>query len=151
LENEEFFEDFFFLNQLPIRNVCLQSYEFLNIQMVFDEKTIYIGIWQYGLWSFQTGDTKLERFLPKNQLTQRNYWILSFGLMASCQKVPEFDFQGQLSMSKIIRIFLNFFPLKNTNLGAHFLFWNNHFLIIFITKMMPYFSQLAITPKHKIQ
>ena len=24
------------------------------------------AIWQYGLWSFQTGDTKLERFLPKN-------------------------------------------------------------------------------------
>ena len=28
-------------------------------------------VWQYGLWSFQTGDTKLERFLPKNQHTQR--------------------------------------------------------------------------------
>ena len=24
-------------------------------------------LWQYGLWSFQTGDTILERFLPKNQ------------------------------------------------------------------------------------
>ena len=23
-------------------------------------------IWQYGLWSFQMGDKKLERFLPKN-------------------------------------------------------------------------------------
>ena len=28
-------------------------------------------LWQYGLWSFQTGVTKLERFLPKNQHTQR--------------------------------------------------------------------------------
>ena len=28
------------------------------------------GLWQYGLWSFQTGGTKLERFLPKNQHTQ---------------------------------------------------------------------------------
>ena len=26
-------------------------------------------IWQYGLWSFQTGGTKLKRFLPKNQGT----------------------------------------------------------------------------------
>ena len=26
-------------------------------------------MWQYGLWSFQTGGTKLERFLPKNQHT----------------------------------------------------------------------------------
>ena len=30
------------------------------------------SLWQYGLWSFQRGgDTKLERFLPKNQHTQR--------------------------------------------------------------------------------
>ena len=28
-------------------------------------------LWQYRLWSFQTGGTKLERFLPKNQHTQR--------------------------------------------------------------------------------
>ena len=28
-------------------------------------------LWQYGLWSFQTGVTKLERFLSKNQHTQR--------------------------------------------------------------------------------
>ena len=38
------------------------------------------SLWQYGLWSFQTGDTKLERFLPKNQHTQRKllnyeFWI----------------------------------------------------------------------------
>ena len=29
------------------------------------------GLWQYGSWSFQTGGTKLEIFLPKNQHTQR--------------------------------------------------------------------------------
>ena len=34
------------------------------------------GVWQYGLWSFQTGGTKLERFLPKNQHTQRK--LLNF-------------------------------------------------------------------------
>ena len=37
-------------------------------------------------------------------------------------KVQNFDFQSQFSMSKIIRIFLIFFSLKNINLGAHFLF-----------------------------
>ena len=31
----------------------------------------YTAVWQYGLWSFQTGGTKLERFLPKNQHAQR--------------------------------------------------------------------------------
>ena len=32
------------------------------------------GVWQYGLWSFQTGYIKLERFLPKNQHTQRKFF-----------------------------------------------------------------------------
>ena len=62
-------------------------------------------------------DTKLERFLPKSQHTQRK--LLNFGLTASCQKVLKFDFQSQFSMSKIIQNFL-IFLLKNTNLGKHF-------------------------------
>ena len=33
-------------------------------------------LWQYGLWSFQMGGTKLQRFLPKNQHTQRK--LLNF-------------------------------------------------------------------------
>ena len=33
-------------------------------------------LWQYGLWSFQTGSRKLEIFLPKNQHTQRK--LLNF-------------------------------------------------------------------------
>ena len=33
-------------------------------------------VWQYGLWRFQTGGTKLERVLPKNQHTQRK--LLNF-------------------------------------------------------------------------
>ena len=33
-------------------------------------------LWQYRLCSFQAGDTKLERVLPKNQHTQRK--LLNF-------------------------------------------------------------------------
>ena len=47
-------------------------------------------LWQYELWSFQTGDTKLEIFLPKNQHTQRK--LLNF----------EFWINGELSKSAII-------------------------------------------------
>ena len=34
-------------------------------------------LWQYGLWSFQMGGTKLEILWPKNQHTQRNFenWV----------------------------------------------------------------------------
>ena len=35
-----------------------------------------LALWQYGLCSFQTGGTKLEIFLPKNQHTQRK--LLNF-------------------------------------------------------------------------
>ena len=37
---------------------------------------VHSTIWQYGLWSFQTGGTKLERFLSKNQHTKRK--LLNF-------------------------------------------------------------------------
>ena len=37
------------------------------------------------------------------------------------RKVRKLDFQSEFSISKIIRIFLNFFSLKNNRLGAHFL------------------------------
>ena len=37
---------------------------------------IHKGVRQYGLSSFQVGDTKLERFLPNNQRTQRK--LLNF-------------------------------------------------------------------------
>ena len=46
-------------------------------------------LWQYGLWSFQTGGTKFERFLPKNQHTQRkllNFENLISGGLRSFQK-----------------------------------------------------------------
>ena len=48
-------------------------------------------LWQYGLWSFQTVATKLERFLPKNQHTQRK--LLNFGnwVDGEVSKVPKFD------------------------------------------------------------
>ena len=39
--------------------------------MDFSSVLVLFTVWQYGLWSFQTGGTKLERYLPKNQHTQR--------------------------------------------------------------------------------
>ena len=49
---------------------------------------------------FSNGGYKIiTRFLPKNQHTQRK--LLNFGLTASFQKVPKFDFQSQFSTSKI--------------------------------------------------
>ena len=48
-----------------------------------NDETVYVWdndtrltLWQYGLWRFQTGVTKSEIFLPKNQHTQRK--LLNF-------------------------------------------------------------------------
>ena len=49
-------------------------------QIVCAEQLIHldvdIGLWHYELWSFKIRDAKLERFLHKNQLTQRK--LLNF-------------------------------------------------------------------------
>ena len=49
------------------------------------ERRLQCAVWQYGLWSFQMGYTKLERFLHKNQHTQRKllnfeFWIIQAAL-----------------------------------------------------------------------
>ena len=48
----------------------------ITITRIFPHWLMEQTLWQYGLWSFQTGVTKLERFLPKNQHTQRK--LLNF-------------------------------------------------------------------------
>ena len=40
-------------------------------------------LWQYGLWSFQTGGTKLENFCLRINILKKN--ILSFGAVKNCQ------------------------------------------------------------------
>ena len=54
-------------------------------------------LWQYGLWSFQTGYMKLERFLPKNQHTQRIFlnfknWINGGPQKLAKIRVFKFDY-----------------------------------------------------------
>ena len=66
-------------------------------------------VWQYQLSSFQEEGMKIEKKMPKNQHTQRNFLNFGYCTNGSCQKVPNFDFRSQFSMSKIIRIFLIFF------------------------------------------
>ena len=41
--------------------------------------SLYYPVWQYGLWSFQTGGTKLEKKLAKNQHTKRKFLNFEFG------------------------------------------------------------------------
>ena len=47
-----------------------------RVKMILQTPNKGLTLWQYGLWSFQTVYTKLERFLHKNQHTQRK--LLNF-------------------------------------------------------------------------
>ena len=71
------------------------------------------------------GDTKLERFLPKNQHTQRK--LLNFenwisGEISKSAKSPNLlTFKVNFLCQKLSESFSIFFSLKNINLGAHLL------------------------------
>ena len=68
--------------------------------------------WQYGLRSFQTGGTKLERFLHKNQHTQRK--LLNF----------ENWCKGEVSKSAKKWLSKSIFYVKNhLNLSQFFFHW----------------------------
>ena len=81
-----------------------------------------MDIMAIGVVEFSNGGYKIRKILSTNQ---HNIWVkgnFSFGLMASCQKVPKFDFQSQFSMSKkIIRIFLNFVFIEEYQFRSTFL------------------------------
>ena len=116
-------------------NFCCQSDQAYIIFINSEAFQIRTGLrlWQYRLSSFQAGYTKLERFLPKNQHNQRK--LLNFENWVN----EEVSKGAKVWLSKSIFYVKNhrnlsqfFFPLKNTNLGAHFfvigIFWQHHFL-----------------------
>ena len=57
-------------------------------------------LWQYRLWIFQTGGTKLERFLPKTQhILKGNYQILRIGLVGASEVFKNQSFKNKLFSS----------------------------------------------------
>ena len=90
-------------------------------------KEIFFGIgqsytlWQYGLWSFQTGGTKLERFLPKNQHTKRKLLNFKNWVNGEVSKSAKIWHSKSIFYAKNHWNLSNFFSLKNINLEAHFL------------------------------
>ena len=105
-------------------------------------------LWQYELESFQTRDTKLERFLPKNQHSQRKWLNFNFWINDELSKSAKIWLWNSIFYVKSHPNFSQFFfSFENTNLGAHFLIIS----ITLLLKMMPYFWQPAISPKLKFQ
>ena len=72
---------------------------------------------------FQERDTKLERFLPKNQHNQRKPLNFEFWINRELSKSGKVNFLRQKSSDFF------FFPSKNTDLGTHYL------LLTFVDKI----------------
>ena len=72
-------------------------------------------LWQYGLWSFQTGGTKLERVLSKNQHTQ--YGLSSF--QVGSRKLERFLPKNQHTQRKLLN-FENWVNGEMSKIGHHF-------------------------------
>ena len=96
--------DFIYLSLLVLKLKIprLDSNPFLRIQIFIKIERLWsgfwaiCGLWQYGLWSFQAGGTKLERFLHKNQHTQRNLLNFEFWINGELSKI------GHHSSNKVI-------------------------------------------------
>ena len=79
-----FFLGFYKKSRIPLemmnsRRFCCKLKNLPKIrhfQQLLYAKMFGSALWQYGLWSFQMGGIKLERYLPKNQHTQRK--LLNF-------------------------------------------------------------------------
>ena len=62
---------------------CSTNQRFFKNELLL-VKIVVCMLWQYRLWSFQGRDKKLERFLHKNQHTQRTF--LNFENWTKIQK-----------------------------------------------------------------
>ena len=61
--------------------MALANVDFILIRATNTEGTLDAGyvLWQYGLWSFQKGGTKLERFCLKINISKGKDLILRIG------------------------------------------------------------------------
>ena len=68
-----------------VRNHLLDQGFFLRGIVIYERSIDSTHLWQYGLWSFQMGGTKLDRFLPQRKLLNFENWIS--GGLRSFQKL----------------------------------------------------------------
>ena len=106
-----------------------------KINFFFSSKQSVCVLWQYGLWSFQTGSIKSERFLPKNQWKIKgNFWILRIGLKGSLSSLQKSEFL------KFIISFFYYFRCQNWDQ------WHK-----WVEKTPIYFFQLLVQKVNKFE
>ena len=127
---------YYWFEDLCIDHIILTGRRMTNLVSNF-ECLFWFTIWHFRLWSFQGRDTKLERFLAKNQLYSNE--ITNFENWSN----------GELSKSTNIWLSKSIFYVKNhQNLSEFFFHWRIsikehiccywHFLIKSIFKAVYY-------------
>ena len=104
-------------------------------------------VWQYGLWSFQTGNTKLD-FCLRINIPQKKLLNFVFWINGELSKSVKIWLSKSIFYVKIIRIFLSFFieeyQLRSTFLL--FIFFDNiNFKITLLLKLCPSFDSSPYT------
>ena len=86
-------------------HLCQFTFIHMHIQLIFYViydvvNNISINNMALGVVEFLKGGYKIQNiFCLRINIPKKKYRIFSFGLTASCQKVPKFDFQSQFSIS----------------------------------------------------
>ena len=91
----------------------------LNVVCAFNVvilRDILYEVWQYRLWSFQTGE---KEFYLRINTPKGNDWILSFGLMASCHKYQNLTLKGNFLRQKSSKSF-SFFVIEECHFRSTF-------------------------------
>ena len=109
-----------------------------------------LRLWQDGLWSFQVGGTKLERFLHKNQQTWRKLLNFDFWINGELSKIGhhfsnrvldlKIDFNKKCASELLFSIKIRLRKIRIIFYKENWL-WKSNFGT---------FWQLAINPKLKI-
>ena len=96
------------------------------------------------LWNSFTADQMVVKKCQNQLYSNEKIVSLEFIHWLVVKKCRS-DFQSEFSMSRIIRIFLNFFlSMKNTNLGTDF-FIKNYFLITSIFEPPYYYNHAQLS------
>ena len=142
---QSFFQGFYFIKPcLLLRELKAEQGKWERGKLGYNgTNALVCSLWQYGLLSFQMGDTKLERFLPRNQHTERKLINFQFWV----KRLQNLTFKVNCLFQKSSDSFSIFFSLKNTNLGAHFLlltlFDNINFSTTLLLKLGQIFDEVA--------
>ena len=81
----------FILDFVSILNITWANFfdpinEYVATILAFASYLCTVIVWQYGLWSFQMGDTKLDKYLLTNQKNERKLYKYEFWINGELSK-----------------------------------------------------------------